>query len=53
LGPWTTVDVPNGGALYDLSRDPAETRNIAADYPDVRNEMAELLKKLRQQDDRS
>jgi len=52
LGPWQTVDLPKGGALYDLSLDPAESRNIAADKPQLRDELASLLEKLQRQDDR-
>ena len=52
LGPWKNVKIPEGGALFDLSRDLGETTDVAAEHPDVLNEMKALLQSIRAQPDR-
>jgi arylsulfatase A-like enzyme len=37
----------NAVALYDLSNDVAETKNVAAENPEVAKELTELLEKIR------
>jgi arylsulfatase A-like enzyme len=52
-GKWKAVRLkvnqnPSGPLeLYDLEQDPGEERNIAAEYPDVADDMAALLNKAR------
>lgn len=43
LGPWTTVDIPEPGYLFDLSKDPGETTNLAVSYPEKIKELAAKL----------
>ncbi|MFA6174825.1 MAG: discoidin domain-containing protein [Kiritimatiellales bacterium] len=45
LGPWNTVAVPEPGFLFDLSTDPGETKDLAAEYPEKLKELADRLKK--------
>ena len=52
LGPWTTVKHDSSGSLYDLSKDPSEKTNVASEYPEQLELMAELLKKLQSEPDR-
>ncbi|MEZ5327227.1 MAG: arylsulfatase [Verrucomicrobiales bacterium] len=52
LGPWKTASIVKPGALFDLSSDPAEQRNVAADFPERMEEMAALLGTLKQSPDR-
>ncbi len=58
-GPWKWIEgVPAAGGprappdqrrpqLYHLAEDPAETRDVAADHPDVARELAALLRARR------
>jgi len=43
LGPWTNVKVPEPGFLFDLSKDPGETKNLAAAYPEKLKELRDQL----------
>ncbi len=52
LGPWTSVNVTAPGALFDLSKDHAETTDLSAEYPERAAEMASLLQRIRQAPDR-
>lgn len=47
LGPWGNVKQPPAGALYQLSKDPGETRNLAMQEPEKLAEMKALLEKIR------
>jgi len=49
LGPWTNFKIAAPGALFDLSRDPGETNNLAAQHPEKVQELAAQLEKIRQQ----
>lgn len=42
--PWNEVAVSKPGFLFDLSTDPGETRNLAAEHPEKAREMAAALK---------
>ena len=53
MGPWKRVAVTAPGALYDLSADPGETTDVADKHPERVEEMAAMLKQLRQQGDAS
>jgi len=49
---WMDIKGIEGGLqdtpqLYDLSEDPGEQRNLAGQYPELLNEMAETLEKIR------
>lgn len=48
LGPWTQVKIEEPGALYDLSVDPGETRDLSASNRDRVKEIADLLQRLRE-----
>ena len=52
LGPWKNTKIPKGGALYDLSTDLGEKKNLAAEKPEKLAEMKALLVKLRSGNDR-
>jgi len=43
LGPWTNVQIAEPGLLFDLSNDPAESHDLASDYPE---KVAELRRRL-------
>jgi arylsulfatase A-like enzyme len=47
LGPWTTAQFKNNGALYDLAKDESETKDLADERTDVLDEMMDLLEKLK------
>lgn len=51
LGPWKNVQITKPGFLYDLSKDVGEQKNLAKENPAKLEEMAELLKKIRQSSD--
>jgi hypothetical protein len=42
----TTGDTSTGPALYDLSTDPAEQKNVAAEHPDVVRRLQEQFDKM-------
>ncbi len=43
-GGWKLIEAfPGSMELYDLTADPGETRNLAAERPDVLDELTELL----------
>jgi arylsulfatase A-like enzyme len=51
-GPWKLIEskTAKGGQkhqLYDLVKDPGETKNLAAEQPEVVNELAAALSKVR------
>jgi arylsulfatase A-like enzyme len=46
LGPWTIVNIPAPGALFDLEADPGETQNLATENPVKLKEMSELLARI-------
>ena len=48
LGPWTVTMVTPPGFLFDLSADPGEQRNLAAENPEKVRAMAEMLARLRE-----
>lgn len=43
IGIWTVTEVPEPGLLFHLSEDPAESRNLAALYPEKVQEMLEII----------
>jgi len=49
LGPWSNIKVPEPGFLFDLSSDPSEPRNLAAQKPEKVSELSALLEKIRGQ----
>lgn len=56
-GPWKLIESKGSQGvkrhqLYDLVKDPGETKNIAADKPEVVKELAAVLANVRD-DDRS
>jgi arylsulfatase A-like enzyme len=53
LGPWKTVTIEKPGALYDLSSDPSEQQDLAAQEPEKAKELADLLAYLQKHPDRS
>jgi choline-sulfatase len=54
-GKWKLIDVPEEKihALYDLSQDPGETRNVAADFKDKARELELALVQWREKYDRA
>lgn len=46
LGPWKDVVIPAFGALYDLSKDPGETHNVASEHPEVVERMRGRLQAM-------
>lgn len=52
LGPWKNVKIPKGGALYDLSADLGEQKNLATEKPEKLAEMKALVQKIRAGSDR-
>lgn len=50
-GDWKLVSRPargsTGAELYDLSKDIGETRNVAAEHPQIATELLDLLEKIR------
>ena len=46
LGPWKKVQIPAPGWLFDLSKDPGETKNLSAKYPEKLKELAAELSKI-------
>ncbi|GIW99851.1 MAG: arylsulfatase [Pirellulaceae bacterium] len=46
LGPWTTVDIPRPGALFDLRQDVAERRDVADEHPEVFVKLQRLHERL-------
>ncbi len=46
LGPWKAVKIPPPGFLCDLSADPGETTNLAAQHPDKVQAMAARLREV-------
>lgn len=46
LGPWKTLKIPPPGLLFDLSTDPGETKDLAAEHPEKVREMAAQLEKI-------
>jgi arylsulfatase A-like enzyme len=46
LGPWTIVKIPEPGFLFDLSKDPGETNNLAAAYPEKLQELRSQFQSL-------
>lgn len=46
-GTWKFIPTPNGGELYDLAKDPAETANVAMQHPEVHAACAARLAELR------
>lgn len=47
LGPWKRYPLPEPGALFDLSSDVGEARNLAAEHPEKVRELRALLEKIR------
>jgi len=47
LGPWNQLTAPEPGFLFDLSKDPGETNNVAAAHPEKVSELRALLAKIR------
>lgn len=47
LGPWTEAQIPTPGFLFDLSKDPGETTDVAPANPDRVKAMAAQLAKMR------
>ena len=52
LGPWETVTVETGGALFDTEVDSGETNDLAADEPGTLAELEALLERIRRSPDR-
>jgi arylsulfatase A-like enzyme len=46
LGPWNNVKIPEPGLLFDLSKDPGETKNLAAKHPEKLKELSDQLKQI-------
>jgi len=51
LGPWVTTTIDDPGALYDLSKELAESTDVAAKHPAQLARMKELHAKLRENPD--
>jgi arylsulfatase A-like enzyme len=47
LGPWDSVTLAAPGGLYDLTNDPGETKNLAAQHPDRVRAMQAKLRAIR------
>ncbi|RMG32816.1 MAG: hypothetical protein D6725_16890, partial [Planctomycetota bacterium] len=48
LGDWKGISTTGGPfELYDLAGDPGESRNVAADHPDILQKMLRLMKEAR------
>lgn len=54
LNPISTdmLDEEDGNVLYNLDRDPSETHNIAAEHPDIVNDLNKLLKRIQETPER-
>ncbi len=52
LGPWQRAALGENGALFDLSSDPGETRDLAEENPAKLAELRDLLESIRQGPDR-
>jgi arylsulfatase A-like enzyme len=46
LGPWMNVKIPKPGLLFDLSKDPGETKNLASAQPGKLKELSDELKQI-------
>ena len=44
----TKADLENQNQLYNLAEDPAESKNLWADWPDLVKRLSELLAKAKQ-----
>lgn len=57
LGDWKGIiynvskKVPNDFELYDLSKDPSETNNVAKDHPELEKKIREIMKNARTDSD--
>jgi len=51
LGPWKGVKLPESGALYDLSSDSGELKDLSEEQPEQLAKMRDLLQQLRQKHD--
>src|ERR1039457_6424558 len=47
LGPWEKITLAAPGALFDLSADGGETRNVAAAHPDLVQELSAKLAQIK------
>ncbi len=52
LGPWINAKIPAGGALYDLSNDIAERKNLSQKEPAKLQELKDRLAKIRKSGDK-
>jgi arylsulfatase A-like enzyme len=47
-GPWKLIPRNAGPQVFNLNDDPAETKNVAEDHPDVLNELRAVLRQARE-----